>query len=38
MAEKYYLDQEGVVRLVGYINDALDNKANVGDIPDNVVI
>ena len=38
MAEKYYLDQDGVVRLVGYINDALDNKANVGDVPANVVV
>ena len=37
MAEKYYLDQDGVVRLVGYINDALNGKANVGDVPDNVV-
>ena len=27
MAEKFYLDQDGVTRLVGYINDALDNKA-----------
>ena len=37
MAEKYYLDQDGVVRLVGYINDALDGKANVGDVPANMV-
>lgn len=38
MAEKFYLDQDGVTRLVGYINDALDNKANVGDVPANVVV
>ena len=38
MAEKYYLDQDGVVRLVGYINDALNNKADVGAIPENVVV
>ena len=38
MAEKYYLDQDGVVRLVGYINDALDSKANVGEIPADVVV
>lgn len=38
MAEKYYLDQDGVIRLVGYINDALDGKANVGDVPANVVV
>ena len=37
MSEKYYLDQDGVIRLVGYINDALDSKANVGDVPANVV-
>ena len=38
MATKYYLDQPGLERLVDYINDALDNKANVGDVPANVVV
>ena len=37
MAEKYYLDQDGVVRLVEYINDALDGKADVGSVPENMV-
>ncbi len=32
MADKYYLDQPGLERLVDYLNTALANKANVGDI------
>ena len=38
MANKTYLDQEGLERLVQYINDALRGKANVGDIPADVVL
>lgn len=38
MANKTYLDQEGLERLVQYINDALSGKANVGDIPADVVL
>lgn len=38
MATKYYLDQPGLERLVDYINDSLSNKANVGDVPANVVV
>ena len=38
MATKYYLDQPGLERLVDYINNSLDNKANIGDIPANVVV
>ena len=38
MATKYYLDQPGLERLVDYINNALGNKANVGDVPANVVV
>ena len=38
MATKYYLDQPGLERLVDYINNSLSNKANTGDIPDNVVV
>ena len=38
MATKYYLDQEGLERLVEYINNALSGKANIGDIPANVVV
>lgn len=38
MANKTYLDQEGLERLVQYINNALSGKANVGDIPANVVL
>ena len=38
MAEKLYLDQEGLKRLVQYINNALKDKANVGDIPEDVVV
>lgn len=38
MATKYYLDQPGLERLVDYINDSLDDKANVGDVPANVVV
>ena len=38
MATKYYLDQPGLERLVDYINNSLSNKANAGDIPDNVVV
>ena len=38
MATKYYLDQPGLERLVDYINNSLDNKANVGDVPANVVV
>ena len=38
MATKYYLDQPGLERLVDYINNSLNNKANVGDVPANVVI
>ena len=38
MAKKYYLDQPGLERLVDYINNSLNNKANVGDVPANVVI
>ena len=39
MATKYYLDQEGVERLVSYLNSALDNKMDKGDIeiPDDIV-
>jgi hypothetical protein len=33
MAEKYYLDQEGLDRLVQYINDSLSSKANASDVP-----
>lgn len=33
MAEKYYLDQEGLERLVQYINDSLASKANNSDVP-----
>ena len=33
MAEKYYLDQEGLERLVQYINNALSAKANSTDVP-----
>jgi len=33
MAEKYYLDQEGLERLVQYINDSLASKANSSDVP-----
>ena len=33
---KQYLDQEGLERLVEYINNALRNKANIGDIPEDV--
>ncbi|MBQ2173656.1 MAG: hypothetical protein II453_00815, partial [Alphaproteobacteria bacterium] len=33
MAEKYYLDQEGLERLVNYINDSLSAKANTVDVP-----
>ena len=38
MATKYYLDQPGLERLVEYINNALGNKADVGEIPENVVV
>ena len=38
MANKTYLDQEGLERLVQYINDALKGKANAGDIPEDVVL
>ena len=38
MATKYYLDQPGLERLVDYINNSLSNKANVGDMPENVVV
>ena len=38
MATKYYLDRPGLERLVDYINDSLENKANVGDVPANVVV
>lgn len=38
MATKYYLDQPGLERLVDYINNSLDNKANIGDVPANVVV
>lgn len=38
MANKTYLDQEGLERLVQYINDALKGKANTGDIPEDVVL
>lgn len=38
MATKYYLDQPGLERLVEYINNSLSNKANVGDMPENVVV
>lgn len=34
--QKQYLDQEGLERLVEYINNALRNKANIGDIPEDV--
>lgn len=36
MATKYYLDQPGLERLVEYINSALSNKANAGDVPANM--
>ena len=38
MATKYYLDPSGLERLVYYINNSLNNKANVGDVPANVVV
>ena len=38
MANKTYLDQEGLERLVQYINDALKGKANTGDIPADVAL
>lgn len=38
MATKYYLDQPGLERLVDYINNSLSNKANVGDVPADVVV
>ncbi len=38
MANKTYLDQEGLERLVQYINDALSGKANAGDIPADVAL
>lgn len=38
MADKTYLDQEGLERLVRYINDALRGKANAGDIPEDVAL
>jgi len=38
MADKYYLDQAGLERLVQYINDALRGKADAGAIPENVVV
>ena len=38
MANKTYLDQEGLERLVQYINDALKGKANTGDIPEDVAL
>ena len=38
MANKTYLDQEGLERLVQYINDALKSKADAGDIPEDVVL
>jgi len=38
MTKKYYLDQSGLERLVTYINDALNNKADINSIPENVVI
>ena len=38
MANKTYLDQEGLERLVQYINDALKGKANAGDIPEDVAL
>lgn len=38
MANKNYLDQEGLERLVRYINDALNNKADVGAIPADVAL
>lgn len=39
MAEKkQYLDQEGLARLVDYIQLALKNKADIGSIPDNVAL
>ena len=37
MSKKYYLDQEGLERLVEYINMSLENKANKGDVPEDVV-
>lgn len=33
MADKYYLDQPGLERLVDYVNASLARKANVGDMP-----
>jgi len=33
MAEKYYLDQAGLERLVSYINNSLKAKANAADVP-----
>ena len=38
MAAKYYLDQPGLERLVDYINNSLNSKANIGDVPANVVV
>jgi len=38
MADKYYLDQEGLTRLVQYIHNELDGKANSGDIPADVAL
>lgn len=38
MAKKYYLDQEGLERLVQYINDALNHKADIGAIPADVAL
>lgn len=38
---EYYLDSEGLTRLVNYINNALDNKADINDIadlPENIVV
>lgn len=36
--KKQYLDQSGLERLVKYINDALNSKADVGDIPNDVAL
>ena len=38
MSAKYYLDQEGLERLVEYINNSLEGKANIGDVPADVVV
>lgn len=38
MADKHYLDQEGLERLVQFIHNALDEKADIGDIPANVAL